>query len=110
MALEDDNRDKPVWSQYDIGQRRILITRCVGQAWEEFCQNWRSVIVDCFKRLGLSLPIDGSQDAKYLSIKGLDGIKVGNWRDNVVEGFSLNENCETEIPPEDDEHTAVEFV
>jgi hypothetical protein len=50
---------------------RILMTRCVGKAWEQFCTTRKEVVVQSFRKLGISLPIDGSCDEE-LSIKGLD--------------------------------------
>jgi hypothetical protein len=47
------------------------MTRCVGKAWEQFCTTRQEVVVKSFRKLGLSLPIDGSCDEE-LSIKGLD--------------------------------------
>jgi hypothetical protein len=47
------------------------MTRCVGQAWEQFSSTRKEVVVQSFRKLGMSLPIDGSCDAE-LSIKGLD--------------------------------------
>jgi hypothetical protein len=47
------------------------MTRCVGKAWQQFSITRQEVVVQSFRKLGLSLPIDGSCDAE-LSIKGLD--------------------------------------
>jgi len=53
-----------------ITERRVLITWCVGQAWETFCNTRSSVIVDIFRQLGLSLPVDASCDSE-LTVKGI---------------------------------------
>lgn len=36
------------------------------------------MVVSCFQRLGMALPIDGSQD-HILSVKGLKALQVGDW-------------------------------
>jgi len=47
-----------------IGERRILVTHAVAQAWEQFTssQAYKELIVSTFRKLGLTLPIDGSCD------------------------------------------------
>ena len=53
-----------------VGEMRVMMTRCVGQAWERFCREKREVIIRRFSCIGASLPIDGSSDSE-ISIKGL---------------------------------------
>ena len=53
-----------------VGEMRVMMTRCVGQAWERFCREKREVIIRSFRCIGASLPIDGSSDGE-ISIKGL---------------------------------------
>jgi hypothetical protein len=105
---------------------RVLMTRCVGKAWEQFYITRQEVVVQSFRKLGLSLPIDGSCDAE-LSIKGLDpevlrsGLK--EWRTrgchqeqdeysessdsqgedlgHLMEGLNCDSSDEREIEPED---------
>jgi hypothetical protein len=100
------------------------MTRCVGQAWEQFSSTRKEVVVQSFRKLGMSLPIDGSCDAE-LSIKGLDpevlrsGLK--DWRTrgchqeqddysdsessegedlgHLMESFNFDSNDESEIAP-----------
>ena len=47
-----------------IAERRILVTQAVGQAWEEFSHTHQELIVTTFRKLGLTLPIDGSYDSE----------------------------------------------
>jgi len=54
-----------------IAERRILVTWAVGEAWERFCLKHKDLVINTFRKLGLTLPIDGSQDHE-LSIKGID--------------------------------------
>ena len=66
-----------------VGRRRIAITWAVGEAWETFSREKAEVVRRSFRVVGLSLPLDGSED-KELSIKGLandflvEGLK--EWR------------------------------
>jgi len=53
-----------------VGRRRVAITWAVGEAWETFSREKGEVVQNSFRVVGLSLPIDGSEDSK-LSIKGL---------------------------------------
>ena len=50
-------------------ERRILFTRWVGQAWEELSAN-KDMIKRSFKKCGISVAIDGSEDAS-INIEGL---------------------------------------
>jgi hypothetical protein len=45
-----------------VGEMRVMMTRCVGEAWERFCREKREVIIRSFRCIGDSLPIDGSSD------------------------------------------------
>lgn len=64
-----------------IAERRILVTHAVGEAWEKFSQTYQELVVTTFRKLGLTLPIDGSCDDE-LSIKGIDPslLRIGDWR------------------------------
>ena len=54
-------------------QRRVLITKWVGQAWAEVCAN-KDMIYRAFQKC-ISVPIDGSKDS-LINIKGLTAYKV----------------------------------
>ena len=72
-----------------IAERRILVTHAVGEAWEKFGQTYQELVVTTFRKLGLTLPINGSCDDE-LSIKGIDPLllRIGDWR--IEEGGGLN--------------------
>jgi len=53
-----------------VGEMRVMMTRCVSAAWERFCREKREIIIQIFRCIGASLPINGSSDGK-ISIKGL---------------------------------------
>ncbi|RPB01809.1 hypothetical protein L873DRAFT_1566635, partial [Choiromyces venosus 120613-1] len=54
-----------------IGQRRVLTTWAVGEAWERFTRDRREVVVKAFRVLGISLPISSVCDQE-ISVKGVD--------------------------------------
>lgn len=72
------------FEKWSVGQRRILTTWCVGDAWYQFCIEKQDIIKSVFRKVGLSLPIDGSQDYE-LDIKGFSGIEIGDWRRSEVD-------------------------
>ena len=53
-----------------VGEMRVMMTKCVGEAWEKFCREKREVIIRSFRCIGAFLPIDGSSDGE-ISINGL---------------------------------------
>lgn len=78
------------FEKWSVGQRRVLTTNCVGDAWYKFCIEKKEIVERVFRKLGLSLPADGSNDQE-LDIKGFQDINVGNWRieANLVQSLSL---------------------
>jgi hypothetical protein len=44
-----------------VSQLRVLISKWVAEAWKEVLVD-REFMIDTFRKTGLSLPIDGSQD------------------------------------------------
>lgn len=54
-----------------------MLTKWVGQAWQELHIEKNELICQTFRKLGLSLAVDGSED-RELSIKDLPGIVVGD--------------------------------
>jgi len=73
-----------------IAERRILVTHVVGEAWEKFCYTYQELVAITFRKLGLTLPIDGSCDDELL-IKGIDPslVRIGDWRMEGDEGLDL---------------------
>lgn len=67
------------FEKWTVGDRRVLTTWCVGDAWYQFCVEKQDLVKQSFRNVGLSLPIDGSQD-HTLDIKGFTGIEIGDWR------------------------------
>jgi hypothetical protein len=78
----EDHADKYA-SKYEEGgfttsNRRVLLTKWVGEAWERLHIEYKDTIVRTFRQVGLSLNPDGSEDHE-IKIKGLDDIVVGNY-------------------------------
>jgi len=99
-----------------IGEQRILVTHVVAQAWEPFTssQAYKELIVSTFRKLALTLPMDGSCDDE-LSIKGIDSslLRIGDWREGVLGGDEELPALYSELPgPVEDEPTdvAVEYI
>lgn len=53
----------------------------MAEVWEQFCTTQCNVIVDSFRKVGLSLPIDGTCDDE-ISISDIDKhlLNIGDWR------------------------------
>ena len=67
----------------------VLFTKWVGQAWDEVSAK-KEMVVSSFKKCGISVAIDGSEDSE-IHIKGLE--------DYVVEGSdSVEEYTDEEDP------------
>jgi hypothetical protein len=88
-AKEDTGDDVEKWS---VSQKRVMVTHVVGEAWNQFCKEKKSLIEKSFVDVGLNIASDGSEDSK-LSIKGYEHRKpeIGNWSqiddDSIWEGF-----------------------
>ena len=78
------------------GERRVLLTKWVGQAWEEVSAN-KQMIQRTFRKCGISVPIDGSADGDIQ----LEDYTVQE--DGVDEGDEEDEdNMEAEMDDDDD--------
>jgi hypothetical protein len=73
----DEHFDEWKAGKFSIGNRRVLLTKWVGGAWEKVHKYHKDAIIKIFQNVGLSLP-DGSRDSE-LSIRDLPNIKVGGW-------------------------------
>lgn len=102
---EKERAGKEAWS---VGDRRVMVTVCVGRAWDHFCQNSRHLVITSFRNVGLSLHPDGRED-RELNIKGISTseLQVGN-------GQEQPETCdnwedERTLATESDESEAVAY-
>ncbi len=64
-------------------QRRVLITKWVGQAWAEVSSK-KDMIKRSFEKCGISVPIDGSGD-NLINIEGLSDYKVQEQEEGLYE-------------------------
>ena len=65
------------WMQgkISVSERRILISQWVGEAWEKLSQQYKDTMIRSFRKCGISLPIDGSQDTE-INIEGVTTYKT----------------------------------
>lgn len=68
----------------------------MGQAWKEFHEESSDIIRRAFRKLGLSLAIDGSEDNE-LHVKDLSNIEVGDWRRNNEEDEGIDDGADDGI-------------
>lgn len=79
---------------------------------EQFSERHQELVVQTFRKLGLTLPIDGSSDEE-LSVKGIDSslVQIGDWRRAEYTSTTLGEEdrslASSETGPGDLE---IEFV
>jgi hypothetical protein len=109
----DENEKDWVEGKYSVSQRRVLLTKWVGQAWEDMHAKDSDMIRQAFQQVGLGLPIDGSRDHE-IKIKDFPEVQVGNWMDwqpTKGEGEELQSNLTleeveilaSEVPISDDD-------
>jgi len=70
------------FERWTIGDRRVMTTECVGNAFHHFHSQKAEIIRSSFRNVGLSLPIDGSSDS-MLDIKGFGNLQIGDWRQDL---------------------------
>ena len=77
---------------------RVMMTRCVAEAWEIFCRQKRHVVIRSFRCLRIPLSIDGSCDEE-ISIKGLETLSLitalKKWRTQGAPACEDDESEET---------------
>ena len=54
----------------NAGEFRVMIAKCVSKAWKEILANQANAIRRSFESMGLSLSLDGSEDATKLHFQG----------------------------------------
>ena len=85
-----DNLNAYVRNEISASVRRILFTKWVGQAWEEVSSD-EEMVVRSFRKVGIALPIDGSEDSA-IHIKGLEGYSITDSDDEEVRVSEEEEN------------------
>ena len=64
-----ENLDDYVHGNVSAKQCRLLLTTWIGETWKRTCAN-RDMVVRGFRKCGISLAIDGSEDDD-INIKGI---------------------------------------
>ena len=77
------NLDAWALGKISASERRILMTRWIGAAWETFCHEYKDVIIASFVKCGIALPIDSSQDT-LINIRGLNDYSIPPWQSNPL--------------------------
>ena len=75
-AHMSSNLDSFVAGEVTAGQRRVLFTKWVGQAWKETSAKLKETVVNVFVKCGIALPIDGSRDGE-IHLDGIPDYEVG---------------------------------
>ncbi|RPA91630.1 hypothetical protein L873DRAFT_1848156 [Choiromyces venosus 120613-1] len=70
------------FERWTVRNRHIMTTHCVGDAFYKFHSEKASIICTSFRKVGLSLLVDGSLDGE-LDIKGFTGLEIGNWQQDL---------------------------
>lgn len=71
--FELESLDK--FEKWTVGERRVMTTECVGNAFRQFHNEKAEIIRRSLRKVGLSLPINGSQDYE-LDIKGFTSLAI----------------------------------
>lgn len=81
-----------VEGKISASQRRVLISRWVGEAWTEVCSN-KEIICHALEKCGISVPIDGSRDDR-INIQGLTDYRVGPFQEEGL--FELDSDSDSD--------------
>jgi hypothetical protein len=65
----DENESDWVEGKYSVSQPRVLLTKWVGQAWEDMHTEDSDMIRQAFVQVRLGLPINGSRDHEIKIMK-----------------------------------------
>ena len=90
------------FEKWTVSDRSIMTTHCVGNAFSQFHSTKANLIATSFRKVGLSLPIDGSL-AQELDIKGFTHLEIGDWRNDL-------RPIDDRANVEDEGHEEIEFV
>ncbi len=69
-----DNLEQYLHGKFTAGERRVLITKWVGEAWEELSED-KDIAVRAFKKCGISTAADGSEDFE-IHLEGLENYEI----------------------------------
>lgn len=98
------------FEKWTVGDRQVLTTNCVGDAWYQFSIEKHELLQRAFWKIGLSLPIDGSADDQ-LHIKGFSNIEIGDWKQDLDCGsLHMELSHFADVDRTHDESEYIEFV
>ena len=80
MHMQDNDY---IRGKFTVTERKILFTKWVRQAWEDISAK-KDMIVWSFKKCGISVAIDGSEDSE-INITGLEDYQVGESEDEATD-------------------------
>lgn len=87
----------------------MMVTHVVGEAWAHFQQEKKDLITKAFRDVGVTLPVDGSQD-QDIHIKGFDNIAVGDSNSDILlPAAHRPSESYRPLPTENSNHDALEF-
>ena len=69
-----DNLEGYLHGKFTAGERRVLLTKWVGEAWEQLSLN-KEIAVRAFKKCGISVAADGSENYE-IHLEGLEDYEV----------------------------------
>ena len=86
--------------------RRVLLTKWVGKAWQEVNQS-KDAIIRSFKKCGISLDLSGSEDDN-INIEGIPYYKMPSADEDLVEFHLDSDDSDDDVydDNEDDEFEA----
>lgn len=99
-ANVQENLQDYVRGSIPAGERRVLFTKWIGQAWEEVSA-MKDMVIRRFRKCGISVPIYGSSDDD-INISSLPSYKVGEEEEGEHE--ELEEGDPFESDTDDDEY------
>ena len=92
-AHMSSNLDSFAAGEVTAGQRRILLTKWVGQAWKETSTKLRETDAHAFVKCGIALPIDGCRDGE-IHLEGIPDYEVGVSKDvEDVLFYNSDDSC-----------------
>lgn len=96
---------------WSVGEKRIMTTHVVANAWDQFCKDKKAMICKAFRDVGVTLPVDGSCDHE-LAIKGIDPSKlqIGDGGHNPLSDNEVLDRFYRSIPISDDDNELLEYT
>jgi hypothetical protein len=74
----EDHTEEWKNGRFSKPDRRILMTKWVGEAWDILHREYKHTIIKTFRQTGISLNPDGSEDLE-IKIRDVPDIEVGDW-------------------------------